>query len=122
MITVIGMLENGWETNMEHLVWRQLRGAWGFKLVLVPVDHATMEEALAACSGDRVFFIPPGRVMSTDFKDFTPPRGDVVYVFGRPGDNLVRYLEPADTVVSIHTPGEADMMAISVVGIVLYEH
>lgn len=121
MITVIGMLENGWESNMEHLVWRQLKGAWRFNLVLVPIDHPTLEEALAANEGERVFLIPPGRTPSIDLRDYRPPEGDVVYVFGRPGENLVRYVRDDDAVVSIATPGATDMMAISVVGIVLNE-
>lgn len=107
---------------MEFLVWRQLKGAWKVPLVLVPKDFATMAEALEAYDNyNKVFLIPPGRIKSTDFSDFVLPEGDVLMVFGNPEDNLVKYVQDDDDVVSIHTPGTADMMAISVVGIVLNE-
>ncbi len=107
---------------MELLVWRQLKGAWKVPLVLVPKDFPTMEEALKAHDNyKKVFFIPPGRIDSTDFREFILPEGDVLMVFGKPGENLVRYVQEGDRVVSIHTPETADMMAISVVGIVLNE-
>ncbi len=107
---------------MELLVWRQLKGAWDVPLVLIPKDFATMQEALEAYNDhNKVFFIPPGRIGSTDLRDFTLPEGDVLLVFGRPQENLVRYVKEGDRVVSIHTPGTADKMAISVVGIALNE-
>lgn len=107
---------------MELLVWRQLKGAWKVPLVLVPKDFSTMEEALDAHKEyKKVFFIPPGRIESTDFRDFTLPEGDVIFVFGKPGENLVRFVHDDDSVVSIYTPGNTDMMAISVVGIALNE-
>ncbi len=107
---------------MELLVWRQLKGAWKVPLVLIPKDFATMEEALEAYNDHaKVFFIPPGRTDSSDLRDFVLPEGDVLFVFGRPEENLVRFISPGDRVVSIFTPGTADMMAISVVGIVLNE-
>ncbi len=121
MITLIGMLEIGWEENFEHLVWRQLKGAWQVELKLVGHHYETMEQALDSHTGHKIFFIPPGRIESIDFNDFQPPEGDIAYIFGRPGDNLVKYIRENDMVVSIHTPGQTDMMAISVVGIILNE-
>ena len=116
------MLETGYESTMELLVWRQLKGAWQVPLVLVPRDFPTMEDALEAHNDyKKVFFIPPGRIESTDFRDFTLPEGDVLFIFGRPQENLVRFVQESDDVVSIHTPGKTDMMAISVVGIALNE-
>jgi hypothetical protein len=117
------MLEVGYDgSTMEHLIWRQLKGAWQVGLALVGHDYETMPELLAAYPGiPRVFFIPNGRVPSLDFDtEFTRPEGDVLYVFGRPLDNLVSYLSSGDTVVSIKTPGDTDMMAVSVVGIVMH--
>jgi len=122
MITLVGMLERGHDTKFEFMCWKQLKGAWQVELKLVGRDFETMEEALSSCTGHRVFLIPPGRTKSIDFKEYQPPGGDINYIFGRPGDNLVKYIQEKDTIVSIHTPGESDMMAISVVGIVLNEH
>ena len=47
MITICGILESGYESTMEHLVWRQLKGAFLVDLALVGHDYKTMEEALA---------------------------------------------------------------------------
>ena len=121
MITLIGMLEVGWEEDFEHLVWRQLKGAWKVNLKLIGHHYETMEEALESHDGPKVFLIPPGRTESIDFKDYIPPNGDIAYIFGRPGDTLVKYIQEDDVVISIHTPGKTDMMAISVVGIILNE-
>jgi hypothetical protein len=110
MVTVVGMLEREHPQKFEHLCWKQIRGAFQVKVILVGFDYETMQEALQHTVGHRVFFIPPNRTTSIDFKDFTPHEGDSVYVFGRPGDNLVKYINPEDTVVSIHTPGSNDLM------------
>ena len=116
------MLEVNWKEGFEHLVWRQLKGAWLVNLKLIGHDYETMEEALESHNGPKVFFVPPERTESIDFKDYIPPKGDIAYIFGKPGDNLVKYIREDDMVVSIHTPGKSDMMAISVVGIILNEH
>lgn len=122
MITLLGMLEREHEPTFEYLCWRQMKGAYDVNLICVGQDYNTMEEALDATTGSRVFMIPPGRVDSIEMSDYTPPKGDVVYIFGRPGDNLVRYVTEEDTVVHITTPNPADMMAVTVAGIVLYEY
>lgn len=121
MIVLAGELEAGYEATLEHLIWRQLKGAYGVALALAPHDHASLEQALAAWPDhERVFLIPPGRTAaSVAFGDFCPPAGDVVYVFGRPGNNLVRLVAPGETVVSLHTPHPVELMAVSVAAIVL---
>lgn len=123
MITLVGILEPGYiKTTPEFLGWKQLANAYQVRLALAGHHYDTIEEALANQIGHKVFFIPPGRTESINFKDFIPPEGDIVYVFGCAGNNLTKYIEGNDTVVSIHTPYQADLMAISVVGIVLNEH
>ncbi len=123
MITICGILEDGYEPTMEHLIWRQLKGAYDVKLVLVPLSFSTMREAIESLEGKNVFLIPPNRVaVSIDFNDYKLPKGDVNFIFGKPGDNLVKYVTEYDDVVSIHTPNNVDMMAVSVVGIVLNEY
>ena len=120
MITICGSLEEGYESSMEHLIWRQLKGAFGVKLVLAPKDFPTLEEAIKSLKGKKVFLIPPGRMKSINFQDFQVPEGDVNYIFGKPGDNLVRDVTDKDIVISLHTPNNTDLMAISMVGIVLH--
>ncbi len=122
MITICGILETGWDLELEHLAWRQLKGAWLVNLVLVPRDFQTLEEVLDAYEDHKkVFLIPPGRMKSINFKDYIPPEGDIMYIFGKAQENLVRFVKDGDMVVSIHTPGTSDLFSISVVGIVLNE-
>ena len=121
-VTICGCLENGYDKTLERLAWRQLKGAFEVNLVIAPKDFPTLAEAVDSLEGKKVFLIPPGRVESMDFRDFEIPDGEVNYIFGRPGDNLVKYLKEGDLVVSIHTPGNADMMAVATAAIILNKH
>jgi len=99
-----------------------LKGAYQCNLVCVPHDFATMQEALAATAGKKVFLMPPGRVeTSVEFADWVMPNEDIVFVFGSPQDNLVSSLG-ADEALHITTQGTADMMAVCVAGVVMYVH
>jgi hypothetical protein len=121
LITLIGKLEKEHPVKFEHTCWKQLMGAWQVRLKLVGHHYKTMEEALDSYTGPRAFFIPPGRTKSMTLADYIPPT-EVAFIFGCPGDNLVKYVQENDTVVSITTPGTSDMMAVSAAGIVLYEY
>ena len=107
-----------------ELVFRVPVLAWQVPIKLVPRDYPDLDAALASFRGyHRVFVIPPGRIPSEDLADYIPLKhGRTLYVFGRPGENLVRYVRPEDDVLSIATPGPTDMMAVSAAGIILYEH
>ena len=126
-VAICGMLEVGWDaanSSFEFLCWRQLKGAWQVEMALVPRDFLEMEEALDHFKGyHRIFLIrSPNPFAAVWLQDLKLPEGPVVYVFGRPGENLVRYVRPnEDTVASINT-ANTDMMAVSAAGIVLYEH
>ena len=131
MITILSMLEKGYESSFEHLTFRQLQGAYHTGLICVPHDYPTMEDALVAAIGTNwasdnlpalIFMLPPGRVAhSTEFKDWTPPGGDLVFVFGSPQESLVRYVED-NIALHITTKGSSDMMAVCVAAMVLYVH
>jgi hypothetical protein len=122
MITILSMLETGYESSFEHLAFRQLKGAFQCNLVTVPHNFPTMAEALAATQGTKVFMFPPNRVASTEFADFVLPDGDVVFVFGSPQEPLKDYVEDGDTCLQITTVGASDMMAVCVAAQVLYVH
>lgn len=107
---------------MEHLTWKQIEGAFGVELLLAPIDFPTMKELIDSLEGKKVFLIPPGRIESHDFAEYKFPKGDINFIFGRPGNNLVRHVTKEDDVVSVHTPNAVDMMAISTVGIVLNKY
>ena len=124
MITILSMLEVGYDTNstFEHNTFQQLKGAYASKLICIPHDYATMQEGLDAAIGTKVFMMRPGRVPhSTEFKDWTPPDGDLVFVFGSPQECLSSFAN-GEIALHITTPFGADMMAVSVAGIVMYVH
>lgn len=122
MITILSMLEKGYESSFEHLTFRQLQGAYRTRLICVPHHVATLEEALDEAEGAKIFMLPPGRVgHSTEFGDWTPPEGDLVFVFGSPQESLVRYVN-GDTALHITTKGSSDMMSVCVAAMVLYVH
>ena len=122
MITILSMLEKGYESSFEHLSFRQLKGAYRCKLICIPHDYATLQEGLDAAIGKKFFMVPPGRVdRSVEFEDAWIPNEDVVFVFGSPQENLVRYVGD-DDVLHITTEGSSDMMAVCVAAQVLYVH
>jgi len=123
MITILSMLEAGYESSFEHLAFRQLKGAFYCNLACVPHDYPTMQGALDAVSGTKIFMMPPGRSeRSTEFADFVLPEGDVAFVLGSPQDSLLSYANRASEILHITTPGGADMMSVSVAAIILYVH
>ena len=122
MITILTMLEEGYESSFEHLAFRQLRGAYDCKLICVPHDYLTIGEAIDSTEGTLVFMVPRGRVLgSTEFEDFRLPMGDITFVFGSPQENLVGYTGD-HTALHISTKNEVDMMAVCVAAQVLYVH
>ena len=121
-VSICGCLENGYDKTLERLAWRQLKGAYNVHLILAPKDFPTLEEAIDSLEGQKVFLIPPDRIESVDLRDFQIPEGTVNYIFGRAGDNMVRYVQEGDMVVSIHTPHNADMMSVAAASIVLNKH
>lgn len=129
MITILTMLEAGYESTYEHLAFKQLSYAMQTNLTSIPHDYATFQEGLDAATGTRIFMTPPGRVAhSTEFKDWTPPAGDLVFCFGSPQNDMTSYITP--TCIALHiskTKNDslllpADMMAVCVAGIVVYGH
>jgi len=134
MITVVGMWEQGYTLEqmfIEDTVWKQTLNAYAvdrFCMVTAdeivpgvssPEQFASMEEALATTTGERVFLVFSGAEGATLLPDFNHPT-DAVYIFGRPGNNLSSYIQPGDHRVHIETPAEIDMLACSCVAAVLY--
>jgi len=134
MITVIGMWEPGYsaeQTFFEDTVWKQVINAYNvdrFVMVAeqdtrianlsVPEQFNTMEEALASSTGNRVF-LTFSEIGATSLRDFIHPE-NAIYIFGRPGDNLQRYITDNDYRVHIVTPSNIDMLACSCISAVLY--
>jgi hypothetical protein len=110
MITVVAR----WETTQmppetEFQLWRQLRGAFQInRMVFVPImpsmvnysisQYDTMEEALASCTGERVFLEPTGTKGMHDI-----PEGDIVLVLGDSGNSNLQYAQDDETYI-INTP------------------
>lgn len=122
MITILSMLEKGYESSFEHLTFRQLQGAYQCRLFCVPHHFPNLGAALERVEGEKVFMLPPGRIShSTEFSDWKMPEGDVVFIFGSPQENLVSYCW-GETALHITTKGNSDMMAVCVAAMVLYVH
>lgn len=118
-ITICGSLEKGYESSMEHLAWRQLKGAYGVKLVLAPLHYPSLDEMIPNLKGKKIFLIPPGRTESKDFREYSFPDGEINLIFGTARESLARFVTDDDDVVSIHTHKNTDLMATSTVGIIL---
>jgi hypothetical protein len=56
-----------------------------------------------------------------EFADFVPPEGDLVFCFGSPQETMVKFIGE-EIALHITTPGTADMMAVTVAGMVMYVH
>ena len=123
MITILSMLEEGYESSFEHLSFRQIKGAYGCGLVCVPHHYPTMQEALDNTDGTKIFMVPDGRIAhNVNFNDLVLPDGDVVFVLGSPQENLVGYIKDTDIAATIYTPFEVDMMAVCIAGIIMHVH
>ena len=123
MITILTMLETGFDNSYEHNTFQQLKGAWGSKLISIPHDYDTFQEGLDAAVGTKVFMMRPGRYAgSTKFEEWSKPDGDLVFCFGSPVESLISFIKEGDTALHITTPFDADMMAVCVAGIVMYVH
>ena len=123
MLTLCGMLEAGYDITLEHLIWRQMKGAFGVNLILARHDFPTIDDAIASLPPDpRVLLIPPGslgELEAVELSAYVPLGEDTVYCFGAPGENLVRFVRPEDTVVTLTTPTPTDLMAVTMAGILL---
>lgn len=123
MITILSMLEDGYESSFEHLAFRQIKGAYQCELICVPHHYATFQEALDNAVGTKIFMLPPERVNhSIEFKDFVLPEGDAVFCFGSPQESMIDYVTENDIALHITTHDNIDMMAVCVAGIVMYVH
>jgi len=123
MVTILTMLEAGFDNSYEHNAFQQLNGAYQSNLIAIPHDYATFQEGLDAAVGTKVFMTPPGRIAwSAEFSEWVPPEGDLVFCFGSPQESMISYITESDIALHITTPFAADMMAICVAGIVMYVH
>lgn len=133
MVTVIGLWEDVWldTERSERRLWKQTIQAFKVdRWVMVPsngkeftspTQYDTMQEALDAVEGKKIFLIPPERVgNSLDLVKYEHPE-DATYVFGNVPENLVSYIRPEDDVVSIYTPAQTDMFGGVALAAVLYD-
>lgn len=105
MLTVIYRQEvTQMPPDVEARLWRQLRGAFRInKLVAVPADFPTIEEALEDSPGRRVFLEPRGVHSLASL----PTDGDLVLVVGNTNEDNLRYARPDETYY-IDTEGSED--------------
>lgn len=134
MISVLGMWERWPEPErLERRLWKATIeafavDAWSMCDVYggpftSPVQYEDLVTMIAAHPGPKTFLIPPGRVDKRsewfNLDNYDHPNG--IYVFGCARENLVRYVTPADDVVSICTPQRADLFGAVALAAVLYD-
>jgi len=104
LITIIARWEQAQMPPInEYQLWRQVKGAFRVqRMVFVPItpgmgdfhleQYATMEEALAACSGERVFLEPKGTKGMADI-----PQGDIVLITGDTDHSNMEHAQADET-------------------------
>lgn len=111
--------------DMEWRMWRQLKGAFSidrfvFSDIQEGVDRypleqfATMEEALATCTGARIFLEPSVPKGMSDI----PLTGDIVLVLGNTAMGNSDLALPEEC-YAISTPNPTDMYGINAAAIAL---
>ena len=127
MVTVVGMWEPGFSDEQMFIEWRM----WKQTILAFEVDRwlmvgsqgpggryeafDTVQDALDASRGDRVFMIPEaGKPL-----DQLDHPANVVYIFGNVNESLLSYVRPEDQIASIFTPCPADMFAAACLACVL---
>lgn len=122
MITVIARWDSAQiEPSLEYKMYRQLKGAFRIdRLIFVPVmpdvdkeQYDSVDSALAACSGQRVFLEPTGQKAVRDI-----PEGDVIIVVGNTQMHNLRIAQPEET-YRIATPTTTDIYGVNAVAIAL---
>jgi hypothetical protein len=121
-----------WETSqmpaeLEWCMWRQLRNAFKVKrLVFAPVieeakrlnaeQYNTMEEALAACAGPKVFLEPTG---DKALSDVEWGADNLTLVLGNTEHSNKHLVTPDDLSVNIKTPQRTVLYGINAAAIAL---
>lgn len=116
MITVITRYEpTQMPRDLEHRMWRQLKGAFDFRQLIFVEDDDQMREALAQ-TGDthKVFLEPTGHKTLSDM----PGHDDIVFVLGNTALHNLRFVDPEDA-YRINTPKPTDLYGINAAAIAL---
>lgn len=112
----------------EWRMWRQLRGAFNInrfamtdvQVALSGVDldqYATMEDALASCTGTKVFLEPTGTHTMDDVPDITT--NDVVFILGNTHDGNAHLVQPGDLSVALPCANPVDLYGVNAAAIAL---
>lgn len=132
MVEIISLWEKGWlDPKIEAFMWKQVCSAYQVKsMTMVPkllpsrtnlFQFDNIEDALSEVQGEKVFVLPEGRHKNAVvLEEFKHPK-HACYIFGNAVNNLVSLITEKDKVVTIKTPQNTDMFAISVVNTILYE-
>lgn len=101
--------------ELEHRMWRQLRGAFDFRELIFVEDHEQMAEALFR-TGDteKVFLEPLGHKTLSDM----PKVDDIVFVLGNTDWHNLKFVNPEDA-YRIVTPKPTDLYGINAAAIAL---
>lgn len=116
--------------DLEWRMWRQLRGAYGIReFYFAPIvadaerlkvaQYDTIGEALEEIPGPKVILDPRGTTSIDDAYDALPTGADLTLVLGSTEHSVHQYANGDDFVVSLETPGDADLYSLNAAAIAL---
>lgn len=127
------MVAYPWDTGQIHPecewhLWHQLWGVWGVDMFhtspVIPAyaqnsnitQHATFEEAVAACTGQRIFLDANS---PNTMVDLPANLTDTSIIVGNTPISTVGMEQPGDLTCRVITPGAGDMYGVNAAAIVL---
>ena len=101
--------------ELEHRMWRQLKGAFAVNELVFVEDCDELQKALLA-TGDtyKVFLEPKGHRRITDMPDCE----DIVFILGSTSMHNLRFVNPEDA-YRINTPKQTHLYGINAAAIAL---
>ena len=137
MITVIGAWEENWmdAERTERRLWKQTLQSYQvdnwfmtppqYGEFTSPLQYKTVQEALDASTGKRIFLTPEATVneyglTTISLADYVHPE-DAVYIFCNAISNNHSVIRDEDDVVTIFTPQKTDWFAPVAMGATLYD-
>lgn len=130
MVELLVAWEKDWlSPKTEAFILRQMCNAYRVDRVMaVPKllpERTSIEQfddvlsALATTDSERVWLQPEKTYQGKPLQEFDHPE-DAVYIFGKAGENNMRFVKEGDHIVTIYTPAKVDFFSLSCAAMLLY--
>jgi len=133
MITIVTRWESSqMPSDLEWRMWVQLRGAFQIdRMVFTPIEPGfagvnsieqfpTMEEALAACPGRKIYLEPSSGILLGQMHNWKAADPDVTFVLGNTEYSNKELIDQFPGLpVRINSPGKTDLYGINAAAIAL---